>query len=495
MKLKTVMLATAAVCAAQASYAKGGFFRQLVNQTVENIVAPPPPPPPPPQTIVVQQPVVQQPVYVQQPVVQQPIVQQPVVQQPVVQQVQQPVAAAAPSPAASVAAPAVDAAAFANARTAAAETAAPTFKYGTLTFEKPATPEQIAAVAPQIRPSTRLSLAFKGTVDNETVAAAVARFPQAVRLSLDGSKGSVSSIAPLALLRSAENVALVHLDGLDLTPIAGLPKVVKLEIRYCQVADLAPVATLPALKELDAYGAELVSFAPLAAAPRLETVGFYAAKLSPEGYESLGTLKQVRNFHGGLTKMTSLAWCRNVPQAEELKIFAEKIPDLTPIAALPNLRYFRGWNMKGDNLSTDLGDLSFLANAANLEKLELPGSRYSSTAVLANLPKVRTLDLSGSKLPLDLSFVRHMPSLTSLNISGTSRDVVQIANFEALAGHPSLESLTMLDTTGPTSLAALQSCPKLKSVHVRKGVFPAEDVAALQAALQARGKWNKVSER
>ena len=34
----------------------------------------------------------------------------------------------------------------------------------------------------------------------------------------------------------------------------------------------------------------------------------------------------------------------------------------------------------------------------------------------------------------------------------------------------------------------------LKSATVSKGVFPAEEVAALNAALQARGKYNKVRE-
>lgn len=75
MKFKSVLLVAAAVGGVATCSAKGGFFRSLVNQTVDAIVAPPPPPPPPPPpttTVVVQQPVVQpvvqQPVYVQQPV-------------------------------------------------------------------------------------------------------------------------------------------------------------------------------------------------------------------------------------------------------------------------------------------------------------------------------------------------------------------------------------------------------------------------------------------
>lgn len=520
MNIKTVMLVGAAACAVGTGYAKGGFFRQLVNQTVDTILAPPPPPPPPPPTVVVQQPVyvqqpvVQQPVYVQQqPVVQQPVVQQPV-QQPVqqvqqsvqpIQQVQQPVqqvqqsaemAPQAPAAAVAAVAPAVDASTFAQARTTAADAEAPEFKYGTLYFKKPATPEQIASVKSQVKDPSNLTLSFKETVDDATVAAAIVQFPECRRIDIRVKKSGVTTIAPLALLRNARQISLNDLKKLDLSPLTGLPNVETLEIRYCQVDDLSPAATLPKLKELDAYGSELVSFAPLAAAPRLEKVNYYAAVLSPEGWETLGLLKQVKDFHGGLTKMTSVAWCRNVPQLESIQIFAEKISDLTPIATLTNMKYFRGWNMRGDNLSTDLGDLSFLANSKMLERLELPGCKYSSTAVLAGLPAVKTLNLDGAKAPIDLSFVKQMPVLTSLSIQGeNSRKPEQVVNFEALTGHPTLESINLVDVTGPTSLAVLQSCPKLRSVTVRKGVFPAEEIAALNAQLQAKSKWCKVSER
>lgn len=75
------------------------------------------------------------------------------------------------------------------------------------------------------------------------------------------------------------------------------------------------------------------------------------------------------SINGGLTKMTSLEWCRNLPQMEELQVFAEKIDDFSPISALPNLKYFRPWKMK----TSAAPDISFLANCRKLERLELPG--------------------------------------------------------------------------------------------------------------------------
>lgn len=219
-------------------------------------------------------------------------------------------------------------------------------------------------------------------------------------------------------------------------------------LRYCDLEDLAPVAALPKLEKLSLYGSRVKSFAPLAAAPRLKQVNFYAVKPLVAGedcYSSLGALKQVKAFHGGLTKMTSIQWLREVPQAEEVKIFSEKIDDYAPLASLPNLRYLRVWNQKAGNMSTPFGSLKVLAQATKLEKLELPGSA--------------------------------------------------VADLEVLAGLPALERLDLTRATGVTSIACLSACPKLKRVECSKNVFPEDEVAALDAALKARGKGNCVNVR
>lgn len=398
------------------------------------------PPPPPPPAVIVQQPVVvAQPALVAQPVaVTQPaLVAQPVVAaQPAV--APQPVAVqaatavpppsapppsvavpqpppvavsqpAVPPPAVSapsvpaVPPPAVQAAAFKDVRTAAAETAEPESSASSLTFKKPATPEQIAAAKAKRTAGGRLNLVFEKGADAETVTAALVQFPGATAVRVRNVKGV--SLAAFALLR---NVA-------------------ELELRYLKGLDLAPLAGLPALKEISLYASEVKDFSPLASCPRLDRIDFYSVQSTPAGYASLGTLRQVKKLHGGLTKMTSLAWLRQVPQAEELKIFAERIDDLTPIQALPNLVYLRCWNMRGDNLSTAVGDLSFLARNVKLRRLELPGSRYTNTAALAGLPALEDVDLSGAKEPVDVSFAAKLPALRSLSL----RDC-QVVNGAAL---------------------------------------------------------------
>ena len=250
-----------------------------------------------------------------------------------------------------------------------------------------------------------------------TLAAAFLQFPNAGRVTID--KSALASVRPLALLRDVTRLELKNLKALDLTPLAGMAKLKTLSLTYCQIDDFTPLAGLAVLTDLECYGAEVKSFAPLAACPNLDRVYFYAAKSTPEGYASLGLLKQVKKFHGGLTKMTSVAWLRQVPQAEEVKIFAEKIDDLSPIGSLPNLTYLRLWDMNGGALSTAVGDLAFLANCKKLEVLELPGSSFTNTDALAGLTALKSVDLSGGRnaQPVSIAFATKLPGLTRLNLS------------------------------------------------------------------------------
>ncbi|MBP5319956.1 MAG: hypothetical protein J6334_03125, partial [Kiritimatiellae bacterium] len=334
-------------------------------------------------------------------------------------------------------------AAFAGARTTAADTAVPEVKWGTVYVKKPATPEQVLeaknAFLADKRDLANATVRFEG-VDDATVAATLAVFHQAA--TVDVEKSTLSTLAPFALLRNAKKIGLNKVGCTDLKPLAGLPNLVTLSLHYCKLDNFAPLATLQALEELDLYGAEVTgSLAPLAACPKLNKVDFYAVKGPQAFYDSLGSLKQVKEFHGGLTKMTSIQWLRAVPQAETVQIFAEKIDDLTPISTLVNLTYFRGWNMDGGSMATALGDLSFLAPCRKLKRLDLPGSAFTNTALIGTFTELEELDLSRVKQPVDVSFVKSLPKLKRISLYGT-----EVINGNAIP--PSVKIYSDKKTTG-----------------------------------------------
>lgn len=325
-----------------------------------------------------------------------------------------------------------DMAAFAAMRTKSTDTAEPEFEWGAMTFTKPATPEQIAAARQKIgdKASGGIKLVFE-KADEATVTAAILQFPNATQLSLRETK--MSSLSVLALLTKATTLDLHDLDALSYAPLAGLQKVVKLTCMYCTVEDLSPFSGWRNLEDVNFYGAKLQDFSPLASCPKLRKVDFYAVKMPPEKYATLGTLKQVKEFHGGLTKMTSIAWLSGMTQVESVQIFAEKIDSYAPLATLPNLRKLRLWNQfGGEHMSTAVGDLApILANAQRLEKLELPGSRYTNATAIGALKNLTTLDLSGAKEPVDVSFVTQLPKLKSISLRDTT-----VVNGSAVAALP-----------------------------------------------------------
>ncbi len=325
------------------------------------------------------------------------------------------------APAAVPAVPAAEVAAFAGARTTATDTAVPEVKYGQIVFKKPATPEQIAeaknAYLGENRKLENARLRME-KVDDATVSAALAAFSAASYVEVKESE--LSTLAPFAMLGNVTRIDLHKIPCTDMKPLAACAKLKVVGLHYCDISDVSGLAALQALETLDLYGAKVsCSLAPLAACRKLKTIDFYAVKGPQDVYDSLGALKQVKEFHGGLTKMTSIKWLHGVPQAETLKIFAEKIDDLSPISTLANLTYFRGWNMDGGTMSTALGDLSFLANCRKLKKLELPGSAYSNIAVIGTFHDLEELDLSNAKQPVDVSFVKSLPKLKRIALRGT----------------------------------------------------------------------------
>lgn len=347
-----------------------------------------------------------------------------------------PAAPAVPTVSAAPAAPAIPtvdksaAAAFAAQCTTATDTAVPSVGSGVVTFKKPATPAQIKEARDAFvsggREISDASLVFEKDVDDATVAAGIAAFPEAWRVTVKEAK--LTTLAPFVLLGGVRSISLSHVKCADMKPLAACAELCAIELKYCDISDLSGLGALQSLTSVNLYGSKMTcSFAPLASCSSLDTIDFYAVKAPKETYDSLGALRQVKEFKGGLTKMTSLKWLLNCPQAEVLEVFSEKIDDFSPISSLPNLVRFRGWNMDGGRMATALGDLSFLANCKKLQKLELPGSAYSNTALIGTFTELEELDLSNAKQPVDVSFVKSLKKLTRISLNGT-----EVVNGQAI---------------------------------------------------------------
>ena len=134
-----------------------------------------------------------------------------------------PVVAAPVAPAAAPA-PAVDAAAFAAQCTTATDTAVPAVSGDVVKFTKPATPAQVKeaknAFVASGREISEAGLYFEKDVDDATVAAALAAFPEAWSVTVKDAK--LSTMAPFALLGEVKRLSFSHVPCADAKPFSAM---------------------------------------------------------------------------------------------------------------------------------------------------------------------------------------------------------------------------------------------------------------------------------
>ncbi len=353
--------------------------------------------------------------------------------------------------------------------------------------------------------------------------------------SVSAEEASQARAAFDADKRSApERATLVfkHADQATIAAVvAAFPEASSVEARYSKIDDMSVFAALANLKDADFYGSTVNDFAPLAACKKLAKLNYYAVKGPQSLYDSLASVKSLKELTGGLSGVESVAFVKDLPGLEYFSVFDEQVGDLEKIGAATGLRHVKIWNLDGRSLSgrkiPEAGDIKFLASCEKLEKIELPGSAYTGLEALAELKGVKYLDLSAavkdidlsfakgydklsfvttrvargkvtglealSGKPLDkidlegdydvdLSFVKGCAKLKTLSVSASSpKKTRNVANFKAVADLPSLVSLSAIGANG-LDFDTIKGLPNLKSLAVAKGALTAEQMAELKSA-------------
>jgi len=312
----------------------------------------------------------------------------------------------------------------------------------------------------------------------------------------------------------------------DLTPLVeALPNLTDLNLNYMRIKDLSPLAKLSKLKNLSLYGAEVVDFSPLAQVPALTKVDYYASKTGD--FSALGKLTQVKDLHGGLTKLDNISWLENLPNLESFQLFAEPISDYTPltktklqklkiwsmrnpvgdlapVSQIPTLKELIFWTVEGASNSKSLGALKELdkfelntynkkggepfdlSAAANWEKMrelrinECVIVNPDGLAGLKNATRVTMTKVTGPQdAPVSVAALAKAPMLRSVDFGNSN-----ITDLDKLAESPTIENVSLTKVRGVSSVAALQKMPKLRALTVTKGAFPDAELAAFPSSVR-----------
>ena len=198
------------------------------------------------------------------------------------------------------------------------------------------------------------------------------------------------------------SVLEIVLHGRDIESIADHPA-----IQY--VSDLSPLAGLAGLQRLDLTGTQVSDLSPLA-----ELAGLHFLKLDR-------------------TQVWDLSPLEGLDRLQRLVLTGTQVSDLSPLEGLDGLQHLV---LTG----TQVSDLSPLAGLAGLQRLVLTGTQVSDLSPVAGLAGLQFLYLTGTQV-LDLSPLAGLAGLQILYLNGT-----QVSDLSPLAGLAGLQFLYLTGT-------------------------------------------------
>ena len=220
----------------------------------------------------------------------------------------------------------------------------------------------------------------------------------------------------------------------DLTGLEQATQLTRLDLQENQISDLSPLTDLKKLRRLDIWENQIRDITPLAGLTNL-------TRLFLNGNQ----IQDITSI-AGLTKLRRLNLSHNTP----------KIQDITSLSSLTKLDQLR---LVGNQIS----DVSPLAGLVNLETLHLSENPIHDTRPLANLPKLRDVDIriaTGVILDLNLEDAVRKALNLGPNARITEQELRKLTELRASSSPRSTDG-DIKDLTG------LEHAIELKSLDLR----------------------------
>ena len=201
----------------------------------------------------------------------------------------------------------------------------------------------------------------------------------------------------------------------DISPLARLEGLMRVELYQCDLQDLSPLAKIPTLEGIYiSGGSELLpcDFTPL---KRLTGFSLRYDRCTIPKVTGL-PLKSVF-----LSQVDSLVGLEGLDQLTFIDLHENhNLSDLSPLAACPNLTEL-------SVVDTAVSDLSPLAGHPSLKEIVLSGTPVTDVSPLATIPTLEMIWLYGTVVE-DVSCLASLPQLRDLNLRKTQ--VVDLSAFQ-----------------------------------------------------------------
>lgn len=336
------------------------------------------------------------------------------------------------------------------------------------------------------------------------------------------SKDETLDISGLTDNTKLKDVTIQLVSIPDLSPLSNCTNIENLSIYMCNILNntIKPLANLTKIKDLSLYGTNVDDFALLAPLTNMKKINVYASKANKDAelnFDHLSEIKSLEEIEAGLTKMTSVAFMKDLPKVKKISFLTEELNDYETLENCKTLEAIKYWShhfvldankigkaqsLKDLIITSCKGVVNWdgLKNLTNLEELELSSLSDNNTpdnaidtSFLANMPKLKTVkcyevqlkDLSKigpSVKKVDLYKINKKddkpfdiatliaPEATTINIKES-----KVSNVESLVKNcPNVQKLTLQKLEGITNYDFLKDLPKLTNITLSKGAITEE---------------------
>lgn len=158
----------------------------------------------------------------------------------------------------------------------------------------------------------------------------------------------VHDLRPLRELTRLQCLGLAETSVTDIEPLAHLPHLSILSLRASSVSDIAPLRSLSGLTALNLAATGVDNMAVLADLNQLVHLDVGGQPLGDDDLDWLTGLPHLKTLTVAATELTRLTGFDQLESLEELCLNSLSIADLTPLAALPRLRYLEVFSLPAD---------------------------------------------------------------------------------------------------------------------------------------------------
>lgn len=262
----------------------------------------------------------------------------------------------------------------------------------------------------------------------------------------------IEDITPLAGLTKLTRLEVDNHHIRDITPLAGLTNLTYLGLNSNDIEDISPLANLKnlqvlyltenillhdtkpleQLENLTGLSIWSVGLPHLPCPEKIESLSFISPVLTEEDIFRIGGFTGLKRLNLGGCLVESLSGLERLTGLVKLSLNGKRMADISPLAALHGLRSLSIIGGTGED--EGIVDITPLASLQSLEELSLRQNKIRNIAPLVNLIQLTDLDLSHNQIE-DISPLEKIVNLKYLNLAHN-----YISDFHAVENLPELIS-------------------------------------------------------